>query len=58
MLKGTLGLRPNFHQLEKRVDGHIFISVLAYHLELIHKVVDLTQRASSRLPAARKSGWR
>ena len=32
MLKSTLGLRPNFHQLEKRVDGHIFISVLAYHL--------------------------
>ena len=32
MLKGSLGLRPNFHQLEKRVDGHIFISVLAYHL--------------------------
>lgn len=32
ILKGSLGLRPNFHQLEKRVDGHIFISVLAYHL--------------------------
>ena len=32
MLKGTLGLRPNFHQKEHRVDGHIFISVLAYHL--------------------------
>jgi len=32
ILKGTLGLRPNFHQLEHRVDGHIFISVLAYHL--------------------------
>jgi len=32
LLKGTLGLRPNFHQLEKRVDGHIFITVLAYHL--------------------------
>lgn len=32
MLKGSLGLRPNFHQLEKRVDGHIFITVLAYHL--------------------------
>ncbi len=31
-LKGTLGLRPNFHQLEHRVDAHIFISVLAYHL--------------------------
>lgn len=32
MLKGTLGLRPNFHQKEDRVDGHIFITVLAYHL--------------------------
>jgi len=31
-LKGSLGLRPNYHQLEHRVDGHIFISVLAYHL--------------------------
>jgi len=32
MLKSSLGLRPNHHQLEGRVDGHIFISVLAYHL--------------------------
>jgi transposase len=32
MLKGSLGLRPNYHQLEKRVQAHIFISVLAYHL--------------------------
>jgi transposase len=32
LLKGTLGLRPNYHQLEDRVDGHIFISVLAFHL--------------------------
>ncbi len=32
ILKGTLGLRPNSHQIEKRVDGHIFITVLAYHL--------------------------
>lgn len=32
LLKGTLGLRPNFHHLEHRVDGHIFITVLAYHL--------------------------
>lgn len=31
-LKGSLGLRPNFHQLEHRVEAHIFISVLAYHL--------------------------
>jgi len=32
ILKGTLGLRPNFHQKETRVDGHIFMTVLAYHL--------------------------
>ena len=32
MLKSSLGLRPNFHQLEGRVEGHIFISILAYHL--------------------------
>ena len=31
-LKTHLGLRPNYHQLEDRVDGHIFISILAYHL--------------------------
>jgi transposase len=31
-LKSDLGLRPNFHQLEHRVDGHIFITVLAYQL--------------------------
>jgi transposase len=31
-LKTHLGLRPNYHQIEKRVDGHIFISILAYHL--------------------------
>ena len=32
MLKSALGLRPNHHQLEDRVEGHIFISILAYHL--------------------------
>ena len=31
-LKSHLGLRPNFHQKEERVDGHIFITILAYHL--------------------------
>lgn len=31
-LKGSLGLRPNFHQLQDRVEAHIFISILAYHL--------------------------
>lgn len=31
-LKLYLGLRPNHHHREDRVDGHIFISILAYHL--------------------------
>ena len=31
-LKGDLGLRPNFHQIERRVEGHIWITILAYHL--------------------------
>ena len=31
-LKSHLGLRPNRHHKEDRVDGHIFISILAYHL--------------------------
>ncbi|RLE23348.1 MAG: IS1634 family transposase, partial [Acidobacteria bacterium] len=32
MLKGNLGLRPNFHQIEHRVDAHVFITILAYQL--------------------------
>jgi len=31
-MKSFLGLRPNFHQKENRVDTHMFISVLAYHI--------------------------
>jgi transposase len=31
-LKSELGLRPVYHHLSKRVDAHLFISVLAYHL--------------------------
>lgn len=31
-LKSDLGLRPNHHQVEGRVDGHIFICTLAYQL--------------------------
>lgn len=30
-LKTDLGLRPVYHQIERRVEGHLFISVLAYH---------------------------
>ena len=31
-LKSDLGFRPNFHQKEERINGHIFISILAYHI--------------------------
>ena len=31
-LKAELGMRPVYHQLEHRIDGHIFISILAYHM--------------------------
>jgi transposase len=31
-MKSSLGLRPNFHQIELRADTHLFISVLAYHI--------------------------
>jgi transposase len=31
-LKTDLGLRPVYHQIERRVEGHLFISVLAYYI--------------------------
>lgn len=31
-LKSNLGLRPIFHQTQDRCRGHIFITILAYHL--------------------------
>lgn len=31
-LKSELGLRPIYHRNENRIEGHLFISVLAYHL--------------------------
>jgi transposase len=31
-MKSELGLRPVYHQREHRCDGHLFITVLAYHV--------------------------
>ena len=31
-LKTDLGLRPVYHQIDKRVESHLFISVLAYYV--------------------------
>ena len=32
LLKSDLGLRPFYHHTEKRCEGHIWITILAYHL--------------------------
>lgn len=31
-MKSSLGLRPVYHQKEQRVDAHLWITILAYHL--------------------------
>ena len=31
-MKSSLGLRPVYHQKERRVDGHLWITIIAYHL--------------------------
>jgi len=36
-LKSELGLRPIYHQVEKRVEGHVFMAFLAYALSVILK---------------------
>ena len=45
-LKSYLGLRPNYHQKEHRVDGHIFITILAYHL--LHSIEHTLRLAGER----------
>lgn len=47
MLKSDLGLRPNPHQKEDRVEAHVFITVLAYHL-LRHVLYLLESKKDSR----------
>lgn len=46
-IKSDLGLRPNRHQKEDRVDGHVFICVLAYQL-LRNILWNLEQRGDRR----------
>ena len=41
-LKSYLGLRPNPHHKEDRVTGHIFISILAYHL--LHSIEHMLRK--------------
>lgn len=46
-LKSNLGLRPNFHRIEGRVDAHVFITTLAYHL-LQYIMYTLRQNGDNR----------
>jgi len=49
-LKGDLGIRPVFHQLERRIESHIFISFLAYclHVTLRRRLRDLAPGLTPR----------
>lgn len=44
MLKSDLGLRPNHHHLEERVDAHIFITVLAH--QLLNAIIHTMNKAA------------
>ena len=50
-LKGDLAIRPIHHQLEHRIESHIFISFLAYCLQVTLKA-RLKSRASGLTPRA------
>jgi hypothetical protein len=50
-LKSALGLRPIYHQVEKRVEAHIFVAFLAYALSVTLKQ-RLTALASGLTPRA------
>jgi transposase len=47
-MKSSLGLRPVYHQKEHRVDGHLWITVLAYHL-IQHCRYQLAQKGINHL---------
>src|SRR4051794_8760487 len=56
-LKGDLAIRPVFHQLEARVEAHVFIAFLAYCLHVtlarrLHAVTSLPRNAAINIPIA------
>jgi len=50
-MKSELGLRPIFHQTEKRTAAHLFITVLAYHL--VHTIRYQLQKETIHISWAR-----
>ncbi len=56
-LKGTLGLRPNFHQLEDRVDGHMLMPLRPCYGTLPCKPDDEHKRVYQMLGIDWKSAY-
>jgi transposase len=54
-MKSPLAERPIFHQLEHRVEAHIFLCVLAYHLLISIEKTLLDQGIHSSWPTVRES---
>jgi transposase len=50
-MKSSLGLRPVYHQKERRVDGHLWITIIAYHL-IQHCRYQLAQKGINYLGAS------
>ncbi len=38
VMKSDLGLRPIYHSKDKRIEGHLFIAVLAYHVSHLIRI--------------------
>ena len=50
-----LGIRPIFHQVTERVTGHLFISVLAYHLNRSAQCRFSPIRRRNHIPSRREA---
>ena len=54
--RGTdLGLRPVLHRIDRRVEGRLFISVLAHHFAHTRRQALITQRRDGRTVHVRKA---
>lgn len=58
-IKMSLGMRPNYHQLDKRMSAHVFISVLAYFVmaPILHKLHWGGLFVSAKEPKREHSDW-
>ena len=55
-MKSELGLRPVHHQIERRTDGHVFITVLAYHImQTIRYALSKNKQINESWSAIRKA---